>query len=216
VGGEKYFFGVLTNMHIILIGYRCTGKTSVGRKVAEELVLPLYDTDQIIADRIGKTIKAWVEEKGWASFRQEEKAVIKEIISLKPGVISLGGGAVMDPEIREILKSIGFIVWLTADVGTVLTRMKSDPNNLDNRPPLSDKDWETEIKDLMIQRSPVYRQLADFSIETDGKKIDEIVKEISHFIQQTEKDYQINRMKENSILRLLKKVQIQGARNSEE
>jgi shikimate kinase len=173
-------------MHIILIGYRCTGKTSVGRTVAEKLKLPFYDTDQIIAGRLGKTIKDWVEERGWASFRQEEKEVIKGIIPLKPGLISLGGGAVMDPEIREILKSRGLIVWLTAEVNTILNRMKSDPKNIDNRPPLSDKDWETEIKELLFLRSPVYQQLADLSIETDGKKIEEIVKEISHFIQQNE------------------------------
>lgn len=180
-----------TNMHIILIGYRCTGKTSVGRTVAEKLDLPFYDTDQMIAGRIGKTIKTWVAEKGWTSFRQEEKEVIKGIIPLKPGLISLGGGAVMDPEIREILKSMGRIVWLTAGVNTILDRMKSDPKNIDNRPPLSDKDWETEINELLVLRSPVYRQLADLSIETDGKKIDEIVKEISYFIQQTEKITQL-------------------------
>ena len=170
-------------MHIILIGYRCTGKSSVGRKVAEKLELPFYDTDQMIADRIGKTIKAWVEEKGWASFRQEEKAVIKGIIPLEPGLISLGGGAVMDPEIREILRSMGLIVWLTAEVGTILTRMKSDPNNIDNRPPLSDKDWETEVKDLMFQRSPVYRQLADFSLETDGKTVEVVTEELLELLK---------------------------------
>jgi shikimate kinase len=164
--------------NIILIGYRCTGKTSVGRKVAEKMELPFYDTDQMIADRIGKTIKAWVEEKGWASFRQEEKAVIKDLSSSAPGVISLGGGAVMDPENRERLRQMGLIVWLTADVGTIMTRMKSDPNNMDNRPPLSDNDWETEIKDLMIQRSPVYRQLADSSIETEGKTIEAVTEEL--------------------------------------
>ncbi|MBI4767261.1 MAG: shikimate kinase [Deltaproteobacteria bacterium] len=168
--------------HIILIGYRCTGKTSVGRKVAEKLGLPFYDTDQVIVSRIGKTIKAWVEEKGWASFRQEEKAVINKIASLEPGVISLGGGAVMDPEIREMLRSMGLIVWLTADIETILTRMKSDPNNTDSRPPLSDKDWETEINDLLTQRSPVYRQLANFSIETEGKTVEAVVEELVSLI----------------------------------
>ena len=93
--------------NIILIGYRCTGKTSVGRKLAKKLKLPFYDTDPMITDRIGTTIKAWVEEKGWESFRQEEKAIIKGIASLKPGVISLGGGAVMDSENREIIKIHG-------------------------------------------------------------------------------------------------------------
>lgn len=166
-------------MHIILIGYRGTGKTSVGKKLAETLHLPSYDTDQMIMDRLGKTIKDWVEEKGWDAFRQEEIAVIRELSSLPPGIVSLGGGAVMDPGNRERLKAMGLMVWLTADVKTIVTRMKADPHNSDNRPPLSEKDWETEIKDLLTRRSPVYRQLADFSIDTDGKKIEGIVEEIN-------------------------------------
>jgi shikimate kinase len=169
--------------HIILIGYRCTGKTSVGRKVAEKLELPFYDTDKIITDHIGKTIKAWVEEKGWESFRQEEKAVIKRIISLEPAVISLGGGAVMDLENRKILKSRGLIIWLTADVGTILTRMKSDPNNIDNRPPLSEKDWENETQEILAQRSPVYRKLSDFSLDTEGKTVKAISEELAALIK---------------------------------
>lgn len=175
---KKYFFLVSTKMNIILIGYRCTGKSSVGRKAAEKLELPFYDTDQMIADRLGKTIKAWVEEKGWASFRQEEKEVIRELSSSAPGVISLGGGAMLDPENRERLRQMGLIVWLTADIGTIMTRMKSDPQNMDNRPPLSDKDWETEIKDLLIQRSPVYRESANFSIATEGKTVEAVAKEL--------------------------------------
>jgi shikimate kinase len=178
---KKYFFWVSTKMHIILIGYRCTGKTSVGRKVAEKLELPFYDTDQMITENIGHSIKAWVEKKGWESFRQEEKKVIQKLLYLAPGIVSLGGGAVMAPENRETIRQMGRIIWLTAEVGTILARMKSDPNNLDSRPPLSDKDWETEINDLMIQRSPVYRELTNFSIETEGKTVEAIVEElVSH------------------------------------
>jgi shikimate kinase len=169
--------------HIILIGYRGTGKTSVGKRIAEKLKLPFYDTDQIVTGHIGKTIKAWVEERGWDSFRQEEKAVIKGIISKGPGIISLGGGAVMDPENREILKSRGPIIWLTADVVTILTRMKSDPNHIDNRPPLSEKDWENETREILAQRSPVYRELSDFSVDTEGKTFEAIAEELVALIR---------------------------------
>lgn len=170
-------------MHIILIGYRCTGKTSVGKKLAEILNRPFYDTDQMITDYIGKTIKAWVEEKGWASFREEEKKVIQGLSSSASGIVSLGGGAVMDPENRETIQQMGRIIWLTADLQTILERMKSDPHNQDNRPALSDKDWETEINDLLIQRSPVYRQLADFFINTEGKTVEGIVEELVPIIR---------------------------------
>jgi shikimate kinase len=172
--------------HIILIGYRGTGKTSVGRKLAEKLKAPFYDTDQMITDRKGKTIKQWVEEKGWESFRQEEKAVIKGLSSLKPGVVALGGGAVMDPDNREVLKQKCLIVWLTADFHTIMERMKADPQNQDNRPALSAKDWETEIQEVLTQRSPVYRRLADLSIGTEGKTVEAIADEICNHIQQTQ------------------------------
>lgn len=176
---------LLANRHIILIGYRGSGKTSVGRKLAETMPLPFYDTDQMITHRIGKTIKAWVTEMGWDSFRQEEKSVILELFSLAPGVVSLGGGAVMAPENRETLRKMGRIIWLTADLQTILERMKSDPQNQDNRPALSDKDWENETRDLLLHRSPVYRQLAGFSIATDGKTVEMIVGELLALIRRS-------------------------------
>jgi shikimate kinase len=164
--------------HIILMGYRCSGKTSVGRMLAKERRLPFYDTDAMIIDRIGKTIREWVEEKGWDSFRQIEKAVIKKISSLAPCVVALGGGAVMDPENRETIKKNGQIVWLTADVQAVIERMKAAPFNKDQRPPLSEGDWETEIRETMASRIPAYESLADFQIDTTGKAIEAIMEEI--------------------------------------
>jgi len=155
----------------------------VGRRLADKLKAPFYDTDQMIIDRMGKTIKQWAEENGWESFRQEEKAVIRKISSLDCGVIALGGGAVMDPENREILRQKGLIIWLNADIQTFMERMKADPQNQDNRPALSTKDWETEIKEVLTQRSPVYRRLADFSIETDGKTVKTIAEELNSRIR---------------------------------
>jgi len=170
-------------MHIILIGYRGTGKTSVGRKLAEKLHLPFYDTDQLIIDRIGQTIKQWVEAKGWASFRQEEKRVISEIPSLVPGVIALGGGAVMDPENRDLLRQNGLVVWLTAEVSTIMERMKSDPRDQDNRPALSGHDFEKEIREILSQRIPVYRQSAALSVSTEGKTIEAVAEELLALIR---------------------------------
>jgi shikimate kinase len=164
--------------HIFLIGYRCSGKTSVGRKLAEERELPFYDTDVLIIDRIGKTIREWVEEKGWDSFRQIEKEVITEISSLDPGVIALGGGAVMDSENREQIKKNGITIWLTADVQTIMGRMNADPLNKDLRPPLSKGDWETEIRETLASRNPLYASLSDLKIDTKDKTIDAIISEI--------------------------------------
>ena len=165
-------------MNIILIGYRCTGKTSVGKQLAEEMKVPFYDTDILIVDRIGKTIKEWVEEKGWESFRQEEKTVIQEISSLETAVIALGGGAVLDPENRELIKRNGMIFWLTADVQTIMERMNADPNNKDMRPHLSKKDWESEIQATLAERFPIYEQMADLTVNTTRITVEEITEKI--------------------------------------
>jgi shikimate kinase len=170
-------------MNIILIGYRCTGKTSVGKKLAEKTGLPFYDTDALIIKRIGKTIQEWVGEKGWESFRQEEKEVIKEISSQARAVIALGGGAVLEPENREILTQMGLVLWLTADVPTIIERMNADPKNRDMRPHLSEKDWESEIRTTLSERFPLYEQMADFIVDTREKAIEEVTEEICDLIQ---------------------------------
>jgi shikimate kinase len=165
-------------VQIILIGYRCTGKSSVGRQLAERLNLPFYDTDKMIVDRIGKTIKALVAEKGWEAFRQEEKKVIREISFLENAVIALGGGAILDPENRGMINGKGWVVWLIAGLDTILKRMLSDPLNTDNRPSLSDKGWQDEIQDTLDQRTPLYQQLADFEVNTEAKSVEAITEEI--------------------------------------
>jgi shikimate kinase len=168
--------------HIFLIGYRCSGKTSIGRNLAEERKLPFYDTDAMIIDRIGKTIREWVVEKGWESFRQIEKAVIRGTSSLTPGVIALGGGAVMDPENREQIKKNGLTVWLTADVQTIMKRMSADPLNKDMRPSLSKGNLEAEVRTTLSERLPCYGQTADFIVDTEGKGLEEVTGEIFNLI----------------------------------
>ncbi len=165
-------------MHIILIGYRCTGKSSVGKRLAEKLSLPFYDTDDLIMDRLGVTIKEIVDQKGWPFFRAEEKAVIQDMATLNQGVVALGGGAILDPGNREILKEKSPIVWLTADVQTIIRRMQSDLHNGDNRPPLSGKDREEEIREMIAQRYALYERMAHFRIDTEGKSIEEVAEEI--------------------------------------
>ncbi|MGC1404608.1 MAG: shikimate kinase, partial [Thermodesulfobacteriota bacterium] len=155
-----------------------SGKTSVGKQLAEKMKVPFYDTDALIVQRIGKTIKEWVEEKGWESFRQEEKTVIQEISSLETAVIALGGGAVLDPENRELIKRNGMIFWLTADIQTIIERMNADPNNKDMRPHLSKKDWESEIQATLAERFPIYEQMADLTVNTTRITVEEITEKI--------------------------------------
>jgi shikimate kinase len=165
-------------MQILLIGYRCTGKSSVGRLLAMGLGLPFYDTDQLIVSHLGKTIKELVAEEGWEAFRLEEKKVIRQISSLEAAVIALGGGAILDPENREQIKERGVVVWLIAGVNTILKRMSADPLNTENRPSLSDKGWQDEIRETLARRTPLYRQLSEIQVDTEGKAIEAVANEI--------------------------------------
>ena len=165
-------------MKIILIGYRCTGKTSVGKKIAERLGIPFYDTDELIQSHTNKTITEIVDEKGWNAFRAEERATIKKLSSLTDGVIAAGGGAVMDAENRKALKQDGLCMWLTADVKTIVARMRNDRATMAQRPPLSDDGVEQEIAETLKAREPFYQEMTDCIVDTAGKAIDAVVDEI--------------------------------------
>jgi shikimate kinase len=169
-------------MNIVLIGHRCTGKTSVGRKLSERFQIPFYDTDELIIKHTGKTIREIVEEKGWESFRKEEKTVIRGFSSLSDMVIAAGGGAVMDPENREALGRNGLFIWLTADVRTIVERMKNDTAGGEQRPPLSSDGMEGETSKILEKRTPIYQGLADFTVDTSGKEIDAIAEEVSNLL----------------------------------
>jgi len=115
-------------MNIVLIGYRCTGKTSVGRLIAHKLGRRFVDTDDLITEKSGCSINEMVKEKGWPYFRDMEKAVIKEVSAQDNLVIATGGGAVTSDINMENLKANGFIVWLDADINTVKRRLKGEVN----------------------------------------------------------------------------------------
>ena len=165
-------------MKIVLIGYRCTGKTAVGKRVAERLGLPFYDTDELIQGQNGKTVREIVDEGGWDAFRAAEKTIVKQLSSFGEGVIAAGGGALMDAENREALRRTGICVWLTADLKTIMERMQNDQVSAAQRPPLSDDGLEKETAKILEARRPVYQEVADCIIDTTGKGIDAVVDEV--------------------------------------
>ena len=165
-------------MKIILIGYRCTGKTSVGKRVAERLGMPFCDTDDLIQSEAGMTIAEIVAAGGWEAFRQQERTIMMTLPSLSEGVIAIGGGAVMDAANRRVLKQLGSCVWLTADVRTIVERMRADQGSGAKRPPLSRDGLEQETIAILRERTPLYEALADFAVATTGKQIDAIADEV--------------------------------------
>ncbi len=165
-------------MNIILMGYRGCGKTTVGRNVAGKLQRPFFDTDAMIQERLGKTIREIVADGGWEAFRELERSAVKELAKMEGCVVALGGGAVLDQQNVKELKWNGFFLWLTADGATIAGRLKNDGASDAQRPSLSGTDTVAEIEILLREREPVYRAVADRVIDTIGRSVDEVAAEI--------------------------------------
>lgn len=169
--------------NIILIGYRCTGKTSAGKRLSERLGLPFLDTDDLIVERAGMPINEIVEKGGWDLFRKKEKEVIRKLSPITKTIMATGGGAFENQENRKTLKENGLFVWLTADVKTIMERMLVDQNTKSRRPSLSLNDLETETTLILKKRAPAYRDLADLTVDTSRKNINAIVDEICNCLE---------------------------------
>ncbi len=169
--------------NIILIGYRCTGKSAVGKCLAERLKMPFYDTDDLIERESGKTISELVAERGWPYFRQVEHDLIRELADLSGSVIAPGGGAVADPVNADHLQRSGIFVWLTADLPTILERMRRDGKSIGQRPALSGLDSIMEVSEVLRQRMPVYSRLAAFSVDTSRIGIQEVCDRICSLLK---------------------------------
>jgi shikimate kinase len=165
-------------MKIVLIGYRCTGKTSVGKRLAQRLGIPFFDTDELIQRDADKTIRELVDQEGWDAFRAREHAIIKKLSSSVDAVVAAGGGAIMDAANRKTLKHKGLCVWLTADVRTIVERIRDDKASAAQRPPLSGDGLEQETAKILEARKPFYQEMADCTIDTSGKGIAAIGDEI--------------------------------------
>lgn len=165
-------------MNLFLIGYRCTGKTSVGKSIATTLDRPFVDSDIWVTRECQKTIKEIIDTKGWQAFRRLERSMIKQICTKDRQIVATGGGVVLDTDNISVMKKSGIVVWLRAPAETIRKRMLQDKNNPTLRPPLTDKGSVKEIEEVLLARHPYYENASDFTIPTDDVLIDEISKQI--------------------------------------
>ena len=161
-------------MNIILIGYRCSGKTSVGKHLAQKLGWLFVDTDDRLVEKDGRSIKEIVEGNGWESFRRLEKEVIQVVCAQNKTVIATGGGAILDPANVEVMQNSGQVIWLKVSPQTVKQRMARDEGTDTLRPALTSRGLYEEIIDVLKERNPIYEQTMDFSIDTDDQNVIEI------------------------------------------
>jgi|WetSurMetagenome_2_1015567.scaffolds.fasta_scaffold159081_2 shikimate kinase len=161
-------------MNLILIGYRCSGKTSVGKIIAGRTGMSFYDTDDLIEKHAGRTIEEIVAEKGWVKFREMEKVVIKDASEFNDAVIATGGGVVMTEDNVVNLKKNGYVVWFDSDPEILMKRMEKDNAEGRGRPSLTGSDPVEETKKMLEMRNPLYFAAADVVIITDKLSPDEV------------------------------------------
>ena len=165
-------------MNIVLIGYRCTGKTSVGRTLSDRLGKQFVDTDVLIERRAGCSIDKMVAKDGWDRFRSMESAVIAEVSSRGEQVIATGGGIVMDWCNVENLGKNGRLIWLKGDAEIIRKRMYDDRQAKVVRPSLTGVDPLEEIRQVLSLRIPLYERAASFAVDTSGSSIQEVAETI--------------------------------------
>jgi shikimate kinase len=160
--------------NIFLIGPMGAGKSAVGRQLAKLLHLSFVDSDDEIETRTGVDIPFIFEKEGEDGFRKREAKVIDDLSAMESVILATGGGAVVDPQNRSRLGARGFVVYLYTTVDQQLARTQKGRE----RPMLANGDSRKILEDLMAVRDPLYREIADLTVETDGRKVKAVAGEI--------------------------------------
>ena len=156
--------------HLVLVGLMGAGKSSVGKRCAELLHRPFVDTDDLVVAAAGVPFDELWAAEGESGFRARERvAVADAAASPTPLVIACGGGAVLDPDNRRVLRAGGVVVWLEAPPAVLASRLVGD----DTRPLLASGDRATTLTRLADTRAAAYEATADVRIATDGRTVEE-------------------------------------------
>ncbi|MBF0102258.1 MAG: shikimate kinase [Desulfobacterales bacterium] len=187
-------------MNIFLIGYRCTGKTTVGKVLSQYIQWPFIDSDQKLVEIQGMLILDIVKTHGWSYFREKEKQLLNQLCQYKHHVIATGGGVILDPDNRQAMKKSGKRVWLRARPETIYQRMQQDIMTRTQRPALNDDgmtDLKMEINQTLSHRMPLYKECADMCIDTDELDSDHLANAIFQWVCST--DFQIKNCKDERL-----------------
>lgn len=160
--------------NLFLIGPMGAGKSAVGRQLARMLHLDFVDSDDEIESRTGVDIPFIFEKEGEEGFRKREARVIDDLSQLDGIVLATGGGAVLDADSRSRLGARGFVVYLSTSVTQQLQRT----NRGRERPLLGNGDPAEILQRLMAERDPLYREIADLVVNTDGRRVQTVAREI--------------------------------------
>jgi len=159
---------------LFLTGPMGAGKSTIGRQLSKRLNKEFHDSDHEIEARTGVDIPLIFELEGEAGFRRREQAILAALTRIPGIILATGGGAILDAENRRHLSSRGRVIYLHASVNQQLKRTRRDRN----RPLLQTADPRAKLEELMAVRDPLYREIADVIIETDGKRVRDVVRQI--------------------------------------
>jgi shikimate kinase len=179
---RKEFVGGCS-LNLYLVGYRCTGKTSVGRLLAEAMAWTFVDMDRELVAEAGMPIEEMVESLGWKSFREREGKLLQRLSQGTEQVISTGGGVVTVPENIAIMRESGKVVWLHASPATIAERMEADTSTTGQRPPLQGNDSVAEIREVFAERLPLYDEAMHLQVETDNLSPEEVAESIVRWMK---------------------------------
>lgn len=162
---------------VVLVGMPGSGKSTIGRRIASALNLPIVDSDLLIEQGEGKPCGEVFAELGEGEFRKLEVGYVARALATG-GVVSLGGGAVLSEEVRTLLQR-HTVVWIDVSAEEGIRRTAEDTT----RPVLAGEDREQRYRDLMVEREPLYREVATFRVRTDERPPQRVVAEILGFIE---------------------------------
>jgi shikimate kinase len=165
---------MLSKRNIFLIGPMGSGKSAVGRHLARLFRLSFHDSDADIEAKTGVDVAFIFEKEGEAGFRLRERESIDRLTQLEGVVIATGGGAVIHPDNRRVLADRGVVVYLETSVEQQLERTRHGKH----RPLLNDTDPKMKLSELMQERALLYREIADLTVSTDGRRVQLVAEEI--------------------------------------
>ncbi|MEA3363953.1 MAG: shikimate kinase [Thermodesulfobacteriota bacterium] len=168
----------MSQANIILTGFMGTGKTTLGRLLAERIGYEFIDTDALIEEQIGQTITELFQTQGEAAFRKLESELVEQLAQKEGLVIATGGGLVLNPKNVAVLSKTGQIICLTARPEEILARVSKQQ---DVRPLLQEKDPQAKIIELLEQRDSVYQQFPQLS--TSEHSQEELIKQLVKLTQ---------------------------------
>ena len=175
---KKNAFSLDSIVVITLIGYRCSGKSSIAPRLARRLGWSWVDCDHVIEQRAGSSISQIFDSQGESEFRRLESDVLCELLGRTESVIASGGGAVLSEANRRLMRSAGPVVWLHVSAATLAKRLAKS-SSADRRPSLTGKPIAEEVIDVLAVREPLYRECATLIVDAEFERPEQVAKRIA-------------------------------------